>query len=388
MSPVSPASNPSKEASNDMKVVVVENLSKLTSLGNEYEIGAHHDFLSFSSERFPVTLSSPKLDVVSPSLVVGGKTIKQEISGVNFNSLFASSEIEFSIKDQFNEIQAPPISSIEPTLSFDTTEECDDDEVHAMLHYLSENNASDDKSDLLIFEPDNMALPGVEEFFSVTSEKVEVFRSEPHTITQKPINLFPFSTSYACKSNLSMANNLATSIPLDLTSQYKRLEENAIISFQHTSHPSNHHCLVWACKACKRRSGPHDRRRAATLRERRRLKRVNQAYDALKRCACANPNQRLPKVEILRNAISYICNLQRMLSGDQPENEKVSSRSNCKMEETKLEEICSLRAAVFMTSDLPNPLSTPSSQKKIGTEGDNMVSDIAPFFKKSKTKHA
>jgi len=92
--------------------------------------------------------------------------------------------------------------------------------------------------------------------------------------------------------------------------------DNSDDKFNHTSHPNGHQCLAWACKACKRKTGPHDRRRAATLRERRRLKRVNQAYETLKRCACANPNQRLPKVEILRNAITYICNLQRMLYGD------------------------------------------------------------------------
>nr|AAB22606.1 myf5 {basic helix-loop-helix region} [Torpedo californica, Peptide Partial, 41 aa] [Tetronarce californica] len=37
-----------------------------------------------------------------------------------------------------------------------------------------------------------------------------------------------------------------------------------------------------------------DRRKAATMRERRRLKKVNQAFETLKRCTSANPNQRLP----------------------------------------------------------------------------------------------
>ncbi|CAN7945516.1 unnamed protein product, partial [Ixodes hexagonus] len=55
-------------------------------------------------------------------------------------------------------------------------------------------------------------------------------------------------------------------------------------------------CLAWACRACKRRTLAVDRRRAATLRERRRLRRVNEAFEALKRRSCANPAQRLPKV--------------------------------------------------------------------------------------------
>lgn len=33
-------------------------------------------------------------------------------------------------------------------------------------------------------------------------------------------------------------------------------------------------CLLWACKACKRKTVTVDRRKAATLRERRRLRKV------------------------------------------------------------------------------------------------------------------
>lgn len=72
-------------------------------------------------------------------------------------------------------------------------------------------------------------------------------------------------------------------------------------------------CLIWACKICKRKSAPTDRRKAATLRERRRLKKINEAFDALKKKTVANPNQRLPKVEILRSAINYIEKLQDLL---------------------------------------------------------------------------
>ncbi|KAG2460310.1 MYF6 factor, partial [Polypterus senegalus] len=59
--------------------------------------------------------------------------------------------------------------------------------------------------------------------------------------------------------------------------------------------------------------GPTDRRKAATLRERRRLKKINEAFEALKKKTVANPSQRLPKVEILRSAISYIEKLQDLL---------------------------------------------------------------------------
>ncbi|CAF2404239.1 unnamed protein product [Rotaria sp. Silwood2] len=72
-------------------------------------------------------------------------------------------------------------------------------------------------------------------------------------------------------------------------------------------------CLLWACKACKRKTVTVDRRKAATMRERRRLRKVNEAFDTLKRRTCPNPSQRLPKVEILRNAIEYIENLEDLL---------------------------------------------------------------------------
>lgn len=85
-------------------------------------------------------------------------------------------------------------------------------------------------------------------------------------------------------------------------------------------HLEEHHrpkCLLWACKACKRKNDSVDRRRAATMRERRRLKRVNEAFDVLKKRTSQNPRQRLPKVDILRNAIEYIESLEVLLNGSE-----------------------------------------------------------------------
>jgi hypothetical protein len=72
-------------------------------------------------------------------------------------------------------------------------------------------------------------------------------------------------------------------------------------------------CLVWACKSCKKKSTTPDRRKQATIRERRRLRKVNEAFETLKKRTCPNNNQRLPKVEILRNAIEYIESLENLL---------------------------------------------------------------------------
>lgn len=49
------------------------------------------------------------------------------------------------------------------------------------------------------------------------------------------------------------------------------------------------------------------------MRERRRLRKVNDAFEIVKLRTCANPNQRLPKVEILRGAIDYITKLENIL---------------------------------------------------------------------------
>ncbi len=43
------------------------------------------------------------------------------------------------------------------------------------------------------------------------------------------------------------------------------------------------------------------------------VRKVNEAFEILKRRTCSNPNQRLPKVEILRSAIEYIENLEDLL---------------------------------------------------------------------------
>ncbi|XP_021935231.1 uncharacterized protein LOC110837431 [Zootermopsis nevadensis] len=79
------------------------------------------------------------------------------------------------------------------------------------------------------------------------------------------------------------------------------------------AHHGPRRCLLWACKACKKKTVTVDRRKAATLRERRRLRKVNEAFEVLKRRTSTNPNQRLPKVEILRNAIEYIESLEDLL---------------------------------------------------------------------------
>ncbi|KAG5846109.1 hypothetical protein ANANG_G00146260 [Anguilla anguilla] len=72
--------------------------------------------------------------------------------------------------------------------------------------------------------------------------------------------------------------------------------------------------------------GPPQGRHAA----RRRLRKINEAFEALKRKTVANPAQRLPKVEILRSAISYIEQLQELLHTlDREERAQGKDRAHC-----------------------------------------------------------
>ncbi|KAM3870198.1 myoblast determination protein 1 homolog [Diretmus argenteus] len=144
-----------------------------------------------------------------------------------------------------------------------------------------------------------------------------------------------------CSSSSSSSSTTSSTSSLHLHQHLHHTEEDD----EHVRAPSGHHqagrCLLWACKACKRKTTNADRRKAATMRERRRLSKVNDAFETLKRCTSANPNQRLPKVEILRNAISYIESLQALLRGGQEDgyypvlehysgdSDASSPRSNC-----------------------------------------------------------
>jgi hypothetical protein len=125
----------------------------------------------------------------------------------------------------------------------------------------------------------------------------------PHYSTLQPINSsLPIQTIFSTSSRSSSSHSSDEQSTITLTPNV------------HTgSCDGTRRCLLWACKACKRKTVTVDRRKAATMRERRRLKKVNEAFETLKRRTCPNPSQRLPKVEILRNAIEYIENLEDLL---------------------------------------------------------------------------
>ncbi|RMC09883.1 hypothetical protein DUI87_12669 [Hirundo rustica rustica] len=141
-------------------------------------------------------------------------------------------------------------------------------------------------------------------------EKMQEIGGDSFSFSPKQGNLLPLLPEVEFSEDFEPRN-------LPPFSAHETTEPACSEEEEHVRAPTGHHqaghCLMWACKACKRKSTTMDRRKAATMRERRRLKKVNQAFETLKRCTTANPNQRLPKVEILRNAIRYIESLQELL---------------------------------------------------------------------------
>uniref|UniRef100_A0AAX7U6N1 Myogenin n=1 Tax=Astatotilapia calliptera TaxID=8154 RepID=A0AAX7U6N1_ASTCA len=113
-------------------------------------------------------------------------------------------------------------------------------------------------------------------------------------------------------SMMGLCGNLSGGVGVGVTGTEDKASPSSMSPHSEPHCPGQ--CLPWACKLCKRKTVTMDRRRAATLREKRRLKKVNEAFDALKRSTLMNPNQRLPKVEILRSAIQYIERLQALVS--------------------------------------------------------------------------
>jgi hypothetical protein len=138
----------------------------------------------------------------------------------------------------------------------------------------------------------------------------------PHYSTLQPVNSsLPLQTTFSTSSRSSSSHSSDEQSTMTLTPNR---------NINTGSCDGTRRCLLWACKVCKRKTVTVDRRKAATMRERRRLKKVNEAFDTLKRRTCPNPSQRLPKVEILRNAIDYIENLEDLLrsSGVHPKSMK------------------------------------------------------------------
>ena len=132
-------------------------------------------------------------------------------------------------------------------------------------------------------------------------------------------------------------------------------------------HGPNRHCLLWACKACKKKTVAVDRRKAATMRERRRLRKVNEAFDALKKRTCPNPNQRMPKVEILRNTIDYIESLEEILSAGTDGTSLQQLRNEFRDEEAGISDSSATAAATAV----PNAPSAASS-----TDSSNYLASI------------
>ncbi|XP_078663670.1 myogenic factor 6-like [Branchiostoma floridae x Branchiostoma belcheri] len=114
-------------------------------------------------------------------------------------------------------------------------------------------------------------------------------------------------------------------------------------------------CLQWACNTCKTKSrGKVDKRKAATMRERRRLSKVNDAFDVLKKKTSPNSTRRLTKTEILRNAIDYILELKKLLKASE---EASAGTSKAYTSELDLDSEAGSPASYSEQSSVESPLS-------------------------------
>ncbi|CAH1250731.1 MYF5 [Branchiostoma lanceolatum] len=129
---------------------------------------------------------------------------------------------------------------------------------------------------------------------------------------------FQFDTSYQQPPHqgLDMFGSLQVPAPMEPYGGYGEAAGHDPAPLASDHGPGR--CLMWACKTCRnRKASRHDRRKAATMRERRRLVKVNEAFEVLKKKTHMKPSQKTPKVDILRNAISYIEQLHQTLRGGQ-----------------------------------------------------------------------
>ncbi|XP_078583298.1 myogenic factor 5-like [Branchiostoma floridae x Branchiostoma japonicum] len=138
-------------------------------------------------------------------------------------------------------------------------------------------------------------------------------------------------------------------------------------------------CLMWACKTCRsRKASRHDRRKAATMRERRRLVKVNEAFEVLKKKTHMKPNQKTPKVDILRNAIAYIEQLHQTLRDGQENSAGQSADSPA-----------ASPGACSDGMDLNSPASSSSESSFNWTDGDLYPStDLLSDFLSSMSSEA
>ncbi|XP_035663022.1 myogenic factor 6-like [Branchiostoma floridae] len=140
-------------------------------------------------------------------------------------------------------------------------------------------------------------------------------------------------------------------------------------------------CLQWACNTCKTKArGKVDKRKAATMRERRRLSKVNDAFDVLKKKTSPNSTRRLTKTEILKNAIDYIMDLKDLLKTS--EEASASSSSKTHTSELDLDSEAGSPASFSEQSSAASPLSLIAETDELSwddmmTAASSLLTDMA-----------
>lgn len=113
------------------------------------------------------------------------------------------------------------------------------------------------------------------------------FSSDKH-LHQKPHYEMSHVNSSQSAYSESLTNMLESKMSGLMSHQIEMIDDSSSMSSaasteEHILAPrcmagKNRPCLTWACKACKKKNVTVDRRKAATLRERRRLRKVNKNF--------------------------------------------------------------------------------------------------------------
>jgi myogenic factor 5 len=121
----------------------------------------------------------------------------------------------------------------------------------------------------------------IEQINQFTSDK-QMYQKQHYEMNHMSSSALNQSASYSD----SLTNMLESKMSGLMSHQLEMIDDSSSMSSaasteEHILAPrcmagKNRPCLTWACKACKRKNVTVDRRKAATLRERRRLRKVKE----------------------------------------------------------------------------------------------------------------
>lgn len=229
-------------------------------------------------------VDSSKCDIFDPTLLINASAhqdVKMEYDPSEFLDLNDVDAFEFSLENSIadasrqhdnvfqtndnKESQLQPISNMLPYLQTTETGQSKSPDINTiadLLNFSAERKPTQNSrlapcSSLL---PDPKVSLGSSPPF-ISSSMPQLSSSDVTQCIPATINFDQMTPAFTTdhSQNLIMTSNLNG---YSLNSTSAGTLDIELNDPSHTSHPNGHQCLVWACKACKRKTGPHDRYKA------------------------------------------------------------------------------------------------------------------------------